>query len=102
MSNFGYPETPWFDPRLELRDSPVHGRGVFATAPIRAGEVLQVVGGTVVTTSQGRRGPIRPCRCGTPACRGRVTGQDWRRPELHERYRGDFPPYLQRRIDAAP
>ena len=29
------------------------------------------------------------CRCGTPACRGVVTGQDWRRPELQARY-GDY------------
>jgi SET domain-containing protein len=39
------------------------------------------------------------CACGQPNCRGRVTGSDWRRPELWERYRGYFAPYLQRRID---
>jgi hypothetical protein len=39
------------------------------------------------------------CRCGTALCRGQVTGQDWRRPELQERYRGYFSPYLQQRID---
>lgn len=39
------------------------------------------------------------CRCGAPQCRGRVTGNDWRRPELWERYDGHFSPYLQRRID---
>lgn len=39
------------------------------------------------------------CRCGQPECRGRVTGDDWRRPELQARYRGYFSPYLQRRID---
>lgn len=31
---------------------------------------------------------LAPCRCGTDLCRGQVTGQDWRRPELRERYRG--------------
>lgn len=41
-----------------------------------------------------------PCGCGAPACRGRVSGDDWRRPELWARYRGHFSPYLQRRIDA--
>ena len=40
------------------------------------------------------------CHCHTPACRGRVTGDDWRRPELWERYDGHFTPDLQRRIDA--
>ena len=26
------------------------------------------------------------CRCGTPACRRIITGQDWRRKELQEKY----------------
>jgi hypothetical protein len=39
------------------------------------------------------------CECGTPNCRGRVTGNDWSRPELWERYAGYFSPYLQRRIE---
>lgn len=40
------------------------------------------------------------CRCGSAACRGAVSGKDWRRPDLQARYRGWFSPYLQRRIDA--
>ncbi len=40
------------------------------------------------------------CGCGMPACRGRVTGQDWRIPQLWERYAGHFSPYLERRIKA--
>jgi len=39
------------------------------------------------------------CACSAPNCRGRITGDDWRRPELWERYAGFFSPYLQRRID---
>ena len=39
------------------------------------------------------------CHCGASTCRGRVTGDDWRRPELWERYAGYFSPYLQRRIE---
>ncbi|MEO8610830.1 MAG: SET domain-containing protein-lysine N-methyltransferase [Chloroflexota bacterium] len=39
------------------------------------------------------------CQCGEAACRHRVTGHDWRLPELQQRYRGYFSPYLQRRID---
>ncbi|HKC51047.1 MAG TPA: SET domain-containing protein-lysine N-methyltransferase [Myxococcota bacterium] len=42
-----------------------------------------------------------PCGCGAKSCRGAVTGEDWSRPELWERYSGYFSPYLQRRIDAA-
>jgi len=39
------------------------------------------------------------CACGTPGCRGKITGNDWKRPELWERYDGHFSPYLQRRIE---
>lgn len=39
------------------------------------------------------------CHCGSVLCRGVVTGQDWRRADLQERYRGHFSAYIQRRID---
>lgn len=39
------------------------------------------------------------CRCGSRWCRGRVTGNDWKQPQLQRRYRRYFSPYLQRRID---
>lgn len=39
------------------------------------------------------------CECGTPQCRGRVTGSDWLLPALQAQYRGYFSSYLQRRID---
>lgn len=39
------------------------------------------------------------CHCNTPLCRHQVSGNDWQRPELWERYAGHFSPYLQRRID---
>ena len=39
------------------------------------------------------------CNCGAALCRGRVTGEDWRLPDLRDRYGGYFSPYLQRRID---
>jgi hypothetical protein len=32
------------------------------------------------------------CRCGATSCRGTVTGDDWRRPELQRRYRGTLRP----------
>lgn len=38
------------------------------------------------------------CHCRSANCRGRVTGNDWKRPELWERYDGYFSPYLARRI----
>lgn len=40
------------------------------------------------------------CACGSTACRGRITGNDWRLSHLHDRYAGYFAPYLMRR-DAA-
>ncbi|GAB4424930.1 MAG: hypothetical protein Kow002_14440 [Anaerolineales bacterium] len=40
------------------------------------------------------------CSCGAENCRGNITGEDWKLPELRERYAGYYMPYLQRRIDA--
>lgn len=39
------------------------------------------------------------CQCDATRCRRRVTGMDWRIPDLWERYDGYFSPYIQRRID---
>ncbi len=41
------------------------------------------------------------CRCGSPLCRGIITGNDWRLPELQERYQGHFSPFINRRIASA-
>lgn len=38
------------------------------------------------------------CTCGRPACRGRIGGRDWQRPDLQARYRGYFSWYLARKI----
>lgn len=39
------------------------------------------------------------CGCGSPSCRKTISGNDWKRPELWEKYKGYFSPYIQRRID---
>jgi uncharacterized protein len=39
------------------------------------------------------------CHCGSADCRGKVTGDDWKLPELWLRYEGYFSPYLARRIE---
>jgi hypothetical protein len=39
-----------------------------------------------------------PCRCGSTLCRGRVTGTDWRRPDLQRRYGDHWVPGLLARI----
>lgn len=41
------------------------------------------------------------CACGSPSCRGTVTGNDWARPELQQRYAGYISPYLVRRSAAS-
>jgi SET domain-containing protein len=40
------------------------------------------------------------CHCGSPRCRGTISGKDWQRRDLQERYRGWFCWHLQRKIDA--
>ncbi len=40
------------------------------------------------------------CRCGAAECRGVVTGDDWRRPDVQRRYAGHLSPFLNRRIAA--
>jgi uncharacterized protein len=39
------------------------------------------------------------CHCGSAGCRGVIDGHDWRRSDLHHRYRGYFSWYLQRKIN---
>ena len=39
------------------------------------------------------------CRCGTASCRGVISGRDWQRPELQQRYGDYFSWYLRRRFD---
>ena len=41
---------------------------------------------------------IDPCMCGSPVCRRVVSGNDWRRPEIQERYRDHFSPFINDRI----
>lgn len=155
---------------MEVRSSPIEGRGLFARAPIAPGEPVIVMGGRVLTDEEfvavgarlakysaatideglnilldddtpvqfgnhscdanlwmqdavtmAARRPIavdeeitvdyathtadKPwrmlCRCGAPACRGVVTQDDWRRPDVQARYPGHFSPFLNARIAAA-
>ncbi len=38
------------------------------------------------------------CHCGAKNCRKKITGNDWKIPELWKKYDGYFSPYLARRI----
>jgi SET domain-containing protein len=40
------------------------------------------------------------CYCASTNCRKKVTGNDWKLPELWEKYKGYFSPYLARRIES--
>lgn len=46
-------------------------------------------------------GFVMTCRCGSGLCRGTVTGEDWRRPDLQERYVGHWVPALLELIQLA-
>jgi uncharacterized protein len=171
------PPECWLSPAVEVRPSPIHGRGLFARAVIRADAVVSRLGGCLVTEAGLRRafrsaaeqpGPpyidtitvgedthlilpagspngagnhgcdpnlwwtdaftlvarrtVRPgeeltndygtstgladfrmpCRCGSPLCRGTVTGDDWRRRDLRDRYGDHWIPILLARIQASP
>ena len=38
------------------------------------------------------------CNCGCRDCRKIITGDDWKRKDLQERYKGHFTPFLNKRI----
>jgi len=166
------PSLSYRSPKTTVKESPIHGRGLFACAPIVKGEIVAIKGGYIsdvitlheVEPSLGSAeipiaegffiGPlsesewegsmiftnhscdptigiqgqivfvamrdIHPgeelthdwattdddsyemtCNCGARNCRGIITGQDWRRQDLQEKYRGYLAWYLQRKIDQA-
>src|ERR1700730_7596611 len=164
MMRFSY-----LSPKTEKRESPIHGRGLFATEDIAKGEIVAVKGGRIITREQlreisARLGPVEiqigddlfiapvtdeerelsmlysnhscdanmgmrgeitfvamhniragqelthdwcttddddysvKCNCRSSKCRGTLTGKDWQRPELQERYAGYFSTYLAEKI----
>lgn len=54
MTRDKYRTHTWVDPRQEFRSSPTQGIGSFARAPIHGGEVVEVVGGVVMTEAEFR------------------------------------------------
>ncbi len=157
-------------PKTEVRSSPIHGKGLFATAAIARDEVVMIKGGHIMTGREkkpvndqlgpveiqigedffiapvtpeereasmlysnhscdanlGLRGEISfvamrdiaageelthdwattddddyslECKCGSSRCRKTVTGKDWQRPDLQEKYRGYFSAYLAAKIN---
>jgi uncharacterized protein len=167
-----YLPTTWYDPRAKINASLIQCNGMFAAQPIQEGEIIVVIGGTVLNTAEFQqftenatrynsvqigedahlldlptspggmnhschsnvwtqdevtvvaRRPIaageeltidyalqsglpvdllgEPCHCGSPVCRGTITGNDWQLKEVQERYQGHFSPFLNERIRSLP
>jgi SET domain-containing protein len=160
-------------PKTEVKQSQIHGTGLFAKAAIPGGEIVAVKGGHILNQQEWTElekdlgsaeiqisdelfiAPVRKeqregsmlytnhscnpniaiqgqivfvamrdiapgeelthdwattddldyemkCNCGSPNCRGIITGKDWMKKELQEKYRGWFCWFLQRKIDALP
>jgi SET domain-containing protein len=47
-----YRQHEWIDPRIEIRPSPISGRGMFARSLIKAGDVVVIWGGVVFTQAE--------------------------------------------------
>ena len=70
------------------------GRTVGARRDIAAGEELTLDYALFSSAPEWRM----ECHCGSALCRRVVTGNDWRLPELQERYAGHFSPFINVRI----
>ena len=70
--------------------------GLVALRDINAGEELMFD----YAMSDGGPYDEFECYCGSPDCRKKITGNDWKLPELWVKYQGCFSPYLTRRIMA--
>jgi uncharacterized protein len=76
----------------------IQGQIVFvARRAIAAGEELTLDYATIERPAE----PMA-CRCGAECCRGIITGQDWRKPELRRKYGRFFAWYLLERMRAEP
>lgn len=162
IENLRHRDQSWVDSRAQVYQSDIEGNGLFATAPIAAGEIVLVLGGTVIDDRQltdlqphsslaiaeglnlmqddddpsqfgnhscdpnlwmsdavtvvARRNIEQQeeltidyalmtvgawqmdCRCGAPACRTTITGDNWQSPELQRRYEDHFSPFINERI----
>ncbi len=79
------------DANLWIRDEVT----VVARRDIAAGEELTQVYALYTTIPSWS---VKPCRCGTSVCRQQITGNDWQLPDVQERYRDHFSPFINERI----
>ena len=81
------------DPNLWMVDAITQA----ARRDIRAGEEVTTDYATISVTPSWHM----ECHCGARLCRGVVTGEDWKRSDLRERYRDHFLPFINELIGAA-
>jgi len=65
---------------------------------LHAGEEITFDYGTALYRVGGALPYALACNCGASLCRGKITHNDWRCPELQKKYQGYFPYYLQEEI----
>ena len=75
-----------------------HQSGLFRVEPIAAANVIATLPGRLVDDA-GLRATFEAAAADPALCRGEVTGEDWRRPELRERYGDHWVPALLRLIE---
>ena len=163
------PNLSYISPKAAVKESSIHGRGLFAVQPIKRGEIVCIKGGYIFNRETLREvastlgpaeiqiaeelfiGPLNgqereggmifsnhscepnigvqgqivfvalrdiqageelthdwattdadayemECKCDTPSCRRVITGQDWRRKDLQEKYAGYMSWYLMEKI----
>jgi uncharacterized protein len=159
------PNLSYISPKAAVKESPIHGKGLFAVEPFAKGEIVCIKGGSIINRQTlesmppwfraaeiqiadnlfiapvkeedrdgsmifsnhscepniGVQGQIvfvamrdiapgeelthdwamtdddeneHRCNCGAAACRKVITGQDWRREDLREKYEGYMSWYL--------
>lgn len=66
---------------------------------IRGGEELTLDYATTLCRPRGMRPWKMKCLCGARNCRKIISDNDWKIPELQERYKGYFQYFLQEKID---
>ncbi|CAI5479959.1 unnamed protein product [Closterium sp. Yama58-4] len=93
------PETPDFinhscDPNCGMEDSVT----VVALRDIAPGEEVSIDYGSINSGANRTSSDNFRCLCGALGCRGMVTSDDWRLPELQQRLWPFFPPFITRLI----
>ncbi len=60
MNQYNSPKLPqWFDPRLEVRNSKISGKGIFASKFIKKDEILMIWGGHIFTIQEIKEGKAK-------------------------------------------